>query len=153
MTWYSTLKKRKGNCKDAIRKPLGLINEFSKFAEHKTNTQKSIALPHSSNEMSEREIQEIFTFTIESKRINYLGGKIHLSRQRGFTSGSDSKEPTCNVGDTGLIPGLGRSPGEGYGYSLLYSYLENSVDRRISCADCKQPIVHGVAKNQTWLSD
>ena len=50
--------------------------------------------------------------------------------------------PTMRV-DLGLIPGLGRSPGEGKGYPLWYSGLENSTD-------C---IVHGVAKSQTWLSD
>ena len=49
-----------------------------------------------------------------------------------------SKESTCNVGDLGSIPGLGRSPGEGSG-----SGLENSMD-------C---IVHGVTKSQTGLSD
>ena len=53
------------------------------------------------------------------------------------------KESACNVGDLGLIPGLGRSPGEGKGYPLQYSGLENSMD-------C---IVHGVAKSQTWLND
>ena len=47
------------------------------------------------------------------------------------------------MGDLGLIPGLGRSPGEGKGYPLQYSDLENSMD-------C---IVHGVAKNQTRLSN
>ena len=50
---------------------------------------------------------------------------------------------TCNAGDPGSIPGLGRSPGEGKGYPLQYSGLENSMDY----------IVHGVAKRQTWLSD
>ena len=49
----------------------------------------------------------------------------------------------CNVGDLGLIPGLGRSPGEEKGYPLQYSALENSMDY----------IVHGVSKSQTWLSD
>ena len=49
----------------------------------------------------------------------------------------------CNVGDLGSIPGLGRSPGEGKGYPLQYSGLENSMD-------C---IVHGVAKSWTRLSD
>ena len=39
-----------------------------------------------------------------------------------------SKETTCNAGDPGLIPGLGRSPGEGKGYPLQYSGLENSMD-------------------------
>ena len=46
----------------------------------------------------------------------------------GFPSDSAAKEPTCNAGDLGLIHGLGRSPGEGKGYSLQYSVLENSMD-------------------------
>ena len=53
----------------------------------------------------------------------------------GFPGSSAGKEFTCNMGDLGLIPGLGRSPGEGNGYPLQYSGLENSMD-------C---IVHGVA--------
>ena len=57
--------------------------------------------------------------------------------------GSAGKESTCNVGDLGSIPGLGRSPGEGKGYPLQYSGLENSMD----CT------VHGVAKSRTQLSD
>ena len=57
--------------------------------------------------------------------------------------GSAGKESICNAGDLGLIPGLGRSPGEGNGYPLQYSGLENSM----SC------MVHGVAKSQTLLSD
>ena len=61
----------------------------------------------------------------------------------GFPGGSTGKESTCNVGDLGSIPGLGRSPGEGNGYPLQYSGLENSID-------C---IVHGVAKSRTRLSD
>ena len=56
---------------------------------------------------------------------------------------SVGKEFTCNAGDPGSIPGLGRSPGEGKGYSFQYSGLENSTD-------C---IVHGVAKSWTQLSD
>ena len=47
----------------------------------------------------------------------------------GFPGGSDSKESDCNTGVPGLIPGWGRSPGEGNGYLLQYSCLENSVDR------------------------
>ena len=42
--------------------------------------------------------------------------------------GSDSKESACNSGDSGLIPGLGRSPGEENGNALQYSCLENSMD-------------------------
>ena len=61
----------------------------------------------------------------------------------GFPCGSADKESTRNAEDLGLIPGLGRSPGEGKGYPLQYSGLENSMDR----------IVHGVAKSQTRLSD
>ena len=61
----------------------------------------------------------------------------------GFPGSSAGKESTCNVRDLGSIPGLGRSPGEGKGYLLQYSGLENS-------GDC---IVHGVAKGQTGLSD
>ena len=61
----------------------------------------------------------------------------------GFPCGSAGKESTCNAGDLGWIPGLGRSPGEGKGYPLQYSGLENSMD-------C---VVHGVEKNWTWLSD
>ena len=41
---------------------------------------------------------------------------------------SDGKESVCNAGDLGLIPGLGRSPGEGNGYLLQYSYLENPME-------------------------
>ena len=43
----------------------------------------------------------------------------------GFPGGSAGKESACNVGDLGLIPGLGRSPGEGHGNPLQYSCLEN----------------------------
>ena len=62
--------------------------------------------------------------------------------------GSDSKESACNVGDPGLIPGLGRPPGEGNGNPLQYSCLENSMDR-----GAYQAKVHGVANSQTWLSN
>ena len=58
-----------------------------------------------------------------------------------FPGGSAGKESACNVGDLGSVPGLGRSPGEGKGYPLQYSGLENSTD----CI-C---IVLGVAKSQT----
>ena len=52
------------------------------------------------------------------------------------------------MGDLGLMSGLGRSPGEGNGYPLQYSGLENSMDRGTG-----QATVHGVAKSQTLLSD
>ena len=46
-----------------------------------------------------------------------------------FPGGSEDKASACNAGDTGLIPGLGRSPGEGNGNPLQYSCLENPMDR------------------------
>ena len=45
-----------------------------------------------------------------------------------FSGGSDGKESVCNAGDTGLIPGSGRYPGEGNGSPLQYSCLENLMD-------------------------
>ena len=72
-------------------------------------------------------------------KINFYWSIVAL----GFPDSSVGKESTCNAGDPGLIPGLGRSPGEGKGYPLQCSGLENSMD-------C---IVHGIIKNRTWLSD
>ena len=48
----------------------------------------------------------------------------------GFPGGLDSKESTCNAGDLGSIPGLGRSPGGGHGNPLQYSYLESPHGQR-----------------------
>ena len=47
----------------------------------------------------------------------------------GFPGGSEGKASACNAGDLGLIPGSGRSPGEGNGNPLQYSCLENPMDR------------------------
>ena len=62
---------------------------------------------------------------------------------KGFPDSSVGKESACNAGDPRLIPGSGRSPGEGKGYPLQYSGLENSMD-------C---IVQGVANSWTQWSD
>jgi len=73
-----------------------------------------------------------------------LGKIFNFSKpQWGFPCGSAIKESACSAGDLGLIPGLGRSSGEGKGYPLQYSGLESSMD----CID------HGVAKSWTRLSD
>ena len=68
--------------------------------------------------------------------------------QFSFPGGSDGKASACNVGDPGLIPGLGRSPGEGNGNPLQYSFLENLMD-----GGARQAAVHGVTKSQTRLSN
>ena len=67
------------NPKDSIRKLLELISEFSKVAGYKINTQKSLAFLYTNNEKSERAIKESIPFTIETKRIKYLG--INLSKE------------------------------------------------------------------------
>ena len=62
--------------------------------------------------------------------------------KENFPGGSDGKETSCNAGDPGSDPGLGRSPGEGNGYPFQYSCLENSMDYS-----------PWVTKSQTGLSD
>ena len=69
---------------------------------------------------------------------------IHAYASGGFSDGSDGKESAYNPGHLGLIPGLGRSPGEGNGNPLQYSCLENSMDRG-AC----QATVHRGIKSQT----
>ena len=83
---------------------------------------------------------------IQETLVQFPGWEDHWRRDRlptpvflGFPCGSAGKESACNVGDLDSIPELERSPGEGKGYPLQHSGLENSED-------C---IVHGVAKNQT----
>ena len=100
----------------------------------------------------------------------------------GFHGGSDGKETACNIGDPGLIPKLGRCPGEGNGNPLQYSCLENPIDREAWPATVRgvirvrhdlvtkppppvflprelmdrgawQAIVDGITKNQTQLNN
>ena len=82
--------------------------------------------------------------------VQFLGWEDPLAKDRlptpvflGFPCGSAGKKSACNARDLGLIPGLGRSPGEGKGYPLQYSGLENFTD-------C---IVLGVTRSRTRLSD
>ena len=72
-------------------------------------------------------------------KIPWRRDMLHSPVSLGFPYGSAGKESACNAGDLGSIPGLGRSPGEGKGYPLQYSGLENSMN-------C---IAHGVTKSQT----
>ena len=67
------------NPKDSIRKLLELINEYSKVAGYKINTQKSLAFLYTNNEKTEREISETIPFTIATKRLKYLG--IYLPKE------------------------------------------------------------------------
>ena len=76
-------------------------------------------------------------------RLIYYSENLGPLRAKFTLPGSAGKESSYNTGDLGWIPGLGRSPGEGKGYPLQYSGLENSMD-------C---IVHGVVKSQTRLSN
>ena len=86
----------------------------------------------------------------ESLHLSWFSNNLSttLFKIRDFPGGSEIKASACNAGDLGLIPGLGRFPGEGNGNPLQYSCLENSMDRGAWWAT-----VHGVAKSQTRLSD
>ena len=68
---------------------------------------------------------------------------LKLSLTQYVSDSSVGKESACNAGDPGLIPGLGRSPGEGKGYPVQCSGLEDSMDS----------IVYWVTKSQTGLRD
>ena len=88
--------------------------------------------------------QKLIVILVELNTIIALIFKLSITKAlMGFPCGSAGKESACNAGDLSLIPGLGRSPGEENGYPSQYSGLENPMD-------C---IVHGVAKNQTRLSN
>ena len=75
--------------------------------------------------------------------------------QRGFPGSSEGKESACSAGDLGLIPGSGRSPGEGNGNLLQYSWLENPMNR----GAWSYMVLHGLeyspwdCRSQTQLSD
>ena len=91
----------------------------------------------------------VFPQLLSSHR--WVGGSISwisVFGALGCSGGLDGKESACNVGDLGSILGLGRSPREENGYSLQYSGLENSMDR-----GAWKATVHGIAQNQTPLSD
>ena len=73
--------------------------------------------------------------------MQWEGIKMYLLKEWVFPGGSAAKTPLANAGDAGLIPGLGRSPGEGNGNPLQYSCLGNPVD-----SGARQATVRGVAK-------
>ena len=97
------------------------------------------------NQRSEREIKETTPFVTASKRIRYLGINLPMGLPgylRGQESACDAEDRRC----AGLIPGLGRSPGEGHGNPLQCSRLESPMDRG-AC----QSTVHRVVQNWTPL--
>ena len=75
--------------------------------------------------------------------ISHFTLKLHIYQRLDFPGGSDGKESACDAGDLGLIPGSGRSPGEGNGNPLPCSGLEIPMD-----IGAWQATVHGVAKSQ-----
>jgi len=85
--------------------------------------------------------------TVSEGGMNWEIG-IDIYTPLGFPGGSDGKDSAPNTRNLGLIPGSGRFPGEGNGNTLQYPCLENSMDR-----GAWQATVHGVAKNQTQLSN
>ena len=100
------------NPKDATRKLLELINEFGKVAGYKINTQKFLVFLYINNEKSEREIKETTPFTIESKRIKYLGINVPKETKKLYTGNykilmKDIKDDTD--GETYHVPGLEES--------------------------------------------
>ena len=84
-------------------------------------------------------MQETLVRFLDQEDTLEKGDRLHRPVFLGFPGGSAGKESAGNMGDLGLIPGMGRSFGEGNGYPLQYSGLENSMD-------C---IIQGVAKGQT----
>ena len=80
-----------------------------------------------------------FSLTLSLCHFNHI---IYMHMFASFPDSSVGKESTCDAGDLGSIPGLGRYPGEEKGYPLQYSSLENSIDYT----------VHGVTKSRTRLS-
>ena len=97
-----------------------------------------VAMPSSRGSSQPRDgtqFSHIASVLMKQKKITLIGWLLNV--------GSHGKESACNVGDLCSIPGLGRFPGEGKGYPLQNSGLENSMDH----------VVHGVTKSQTGLSN
>ena len=84
-------------------------------------------------------LTKIHIFGVTFLEIFLISQILHLSR--GFPPSSVCKESACKAGDLGLIPGWGKSSGEGNGNPLQYSHLENSIDRA-----AWQATVHGISR-------
>ena len=89
-------------------------------------------------------------FVIEGRSLRGTLSFVGTPSDEGFHGASDGKESTCNVGDLSSIPELGRSPGEGNGYPLQYSCLENP--RRQRSLACYGPWGRKESDTTEWLS-
>ena len=115
------------------------MDGFSHFLSFSLPAVESWLIPLSDLYMSQYICMEACIGFNWDERALYFG----LGKSQGFPGGSAGKESACNEGDLDLIPGPGRSSGEGKVYPLQYSILENSMD-------C---IAHWVVKSWTQLSD
>ena len=97
--------------------------------------------------MNSGSIHHVITLTLFTLNVTWYT-YVFMKYTYSFLGGSVGEESACNAGDTGdtgFIPGWGRSPGGGHGNLLQYSCLEDPMDR-----GAWQVTVHGVAKSQTW---
>ena len=89
-----------------------------------------------------------WNWDFEDNSKSFLATSLYQLSLEVHLDGSDGEESACSMGDPGLIPGSGRSPGEGNNNPLQYSCLEKPLDRGAWWA-----IVHGVRKSWTWVSN
>ena len=120
--------------------PMGSFPGSKSGKRRRHNASPSTLLTGSSTakELGGREDASLHVITLLEALVSALG----------FPGGSGGKESGFNAGDRDLVPGSGRSPGEGNGNLLQYSCLENSMD-----GETWRATVHGVAKSQARLSD
>ena len=111
-------------------------------------TSLSAFFPYSSKIQAQENRVCLLSAVYPAMRWCLVPNRWSLSVNWGFPGGSDGKESACKVRYLGLIPGLGRSPGERNGYPLQHAGLENSTDRGVW-----QATVHRVTKNWTQPHD
>ena len=90
--------------------------------------------------LHDTKVSKIITFQSFYYGTNYFKCFLVLTHL-GFSGGSAGKESACKAGDTGLIPGSGRSPGEGNDYPLQFSCLDDSMDK-----EALRAVVHEVTR-------